>query len=259
MTQINIAEVKASFTPLTVTTMLDQWDRLHAGDREPLPEEGTLKDAWLLFHNGDYLEAAEVAEGCEQGKSLALKALATYAHYLEADASKKIERFQTVEKFAEEALVIEQDNKANLYYQLAYALGRYGQFISVAKALSEGLAGKIEKALTDCLSLSADHADAHTAFATYKAEIIGKLGKLAAKLTYGANADEAVELYKKGIELAPYSVSAKTEYADGLLSMYGKKKVKDAVALYEQSVENAPIDALEAMDIMLAREELEEA
>ena len=144
----------------------------------------------------------------------------------------------------------------NVHYQIAYSLGRYGQFISVAKALSEGLAGKVEHALKECLTLAPKHADAHTALATYQAEIIGKLGKIAAKLTYNVKPGAALSLYEKGMSLAPNSVSAKTEFADGLLILFGKKQLKSAVDLYEKAAATNPIDALEAMDVLTAEQEL---
>ncbi|TCS41988.1 hypothetical protein [Reinekea marinisedimentorum] len=259
MTQINFEDIKPLFTPLTMESMKEQWGRLHAGDCEARPKDEDLLAAWLLFHNGEYLQSAEKAKVLPGGASLYLKASATYAYYLEADAEKKTESLKACAQQAETALREEQESRANLYYQLAYALGRYGQFISITKALAEGLAGKVQHAIKECLQLEPDHADAHTSLGTYQAEIIGKLGKMAAKLTYSSSADDALGHYQKAIELAPYSVSAITEFADGLLKMFGKKRLKDAVNLYQRATENTPIDALEAMDYYLARKELDEA
>lgn len=259
MTQINFEDIQPLFTPLTIETMKEHWHRLHAGDCEALPEDDELLAAWLLFHNGDFLKSAEKSESLAGGASLYLKATATYAYYLETSAENKVQSLNACAQKAEMALREEDVNRANLYYQLAYALGRYGQFISITKALTEGLAGKVRHAISECLLLQPEHADAHTSLGTYQAEIIGKLGKMAAKLTYASTADDAVEHYQKAIELAPYSISAKTEFADGLLKMFGKKRLKEAVGLYQQATENTPADALEAMDFYLARQELADA
>ena len=256
MMHINIQQVKDSFTLLTEHEMVDHWSRLHAGDQEQLPTTKGMLEAWLAFHNGDFLFAAELAANQEQSLSLQLKAMATQAHYLEFDSNKKVKQFQQVAELAEKGLVESQDEKANLYYQIAYCLGRYGQFISITKALSEGLAGKVHNALLQCIAVAPNHADAHTAMATYQAEVIGKLGKIAGKITYGVSSDEAIEFYEKGIEFAPFSISAKTEYADGLLVMFGRKQRKQAIDLYERAVLNAPIDALEALDFIIAQHEL---
>lgn len=258
MTQVNFEQILQDFSPLASNDLPDTWQILHQGDREQLPENEDEQLAWLAFHNGEFLRCATLAESCGW-VSLQLKALSTYAHYIEQTPDEKIKRFKDVVARAEQALVTEEKDRANLYYQVAYSLGRYGQYISVAKALSEGIAGQIEKALNDCLSLQPNHADAHTAMATYQAEIIGKLGKMAARLTYSVNVDSAIELYERGIELAPDSVSAKTEYADGLLTMFGRKKIDQAVGLYEEADRMQPKDVLQAMDAWLAHQELAEA
>lgn len=259
MTQINFQTLSEQFTPLTEQTLKENWERLHRGDLEPEPETQEALNGWLLFHNGHYLDAAEQADGDPSLLTLRLKSLSTYAHYLEQDAERKIERFKDIIQLCEHANGDSQEADANVHYQRAYSLGRYGQFISVAKALAEGLAGQIDESLHRCLSLSPNHADAHTALATYQAEIIGKLGKLAAKLTYKASPDAAVQLYEKAIDLAPESISAKTEYADGLIQMGGRKQIKAATALYQQAVSQTPMDALESMDWLLAKQELEDA
>lgn len=259
MTQINFEQVKSTFKPLTLESMKEQWHRLHAGDCEPLPESEALQQAWLLFHNGAFHASADIAREEKGGYTLMLKAMATHAFYLDDNAESKVATLKECSQLAETGLREEEENRANIYYQLAYALGRYGQFISISKALAEGLAGKVQHSIKECLSLEPSHADAHTSLGTYQAEIIGKLGKMAAKLTYSVSGDDALEHYQKALELAPYSISAKTEYADGLLKIYGKKRLKDAVGLYKRSVEYDPIDMLEAMDFYLAQCELEDA
>jgi hypothetical protein len=53
-----------------------------------------------------------------------------------------------------------QSRQPNAWYWHAYALGRYSQGISVAKALAQGLGGKVKNRWRQP-SLSAPHADAH--------------------------------------------------------------------------------------------------
>ncbi len=36
-----------------------KWDRLHAGDAEPLPRDPQVLEAWCLFHNGEFQKAVE--------------------------------------------------------------------------------------------------------------------------------------------------------------------------------------------------------
>ena len=256
MTQINIQTLATLFSPLEMSDLPALWDRLHAGDGEPLPVTDKAQRGWWLFHNGQFLEAADLASADEDLLSLRLKSLSTYAQYLENDEPHRLALFQSAIGEAKAGLV-EHPDAVNLHYQLAYSLGRYSQCVSIARALSEGLAGQIAGALERCLELNPQHADAHTAFATYQAELIGKLGKMAARLTYGASADDALSHYQRAIELAPFSVSAKTEYADGLLTIGGKKQRQQAISLYQAAVSVTPKDALEAADYWLAKTELE--
>lgn len=259
MTQINFKTIESQFTPLDEQSLSQNWHRLHSGDGEVEPYTAQAIHGWLLFHNGRFLEAAELVSDDPSLQTLALKARSTHAHYLEHDPERKIQRFQEVIGLCDAALKVDVVPDPNLHYQRAYSLGRYGQFISVPRALAEGIAGQLEQSLKRCLELNPNHADAHTALGTYQAELIGKLGKLAARLTYKASAEDATEHYEKAIKLAPFSVSAKTEYADGLILMGGKRRVQDAVELYRQAVSHPPVDALEAMDIWLAQQELKEA
>ena len=61
---------------------------------------------------------------------------------------------------------------------MAYALGRYSQGISVAKALAQGLGGKVKNALETTIKLAPKHADAHIALGAFHAEVIDKVGSL---------------------------------------------------------------------------------
>ena len=111
MIQVNFESVITMFQPLTVETLKSSWERLHAGDGESFPRDSNLVNAWLLFHNGQFLEAAEASKSCEGGVSLQLKALATYAHYIEAHSEQKVQRFQEAVKLAEDSLVTDSGDK----------------------------------------------------------------------------------------------------------------------------------------------------
>ena len=55
--------------------------------------------------------------------------------------------------------------------------------VGVAKALAQGIAGKVKTSLDSALKLQPKHADAHIALGAYHAEIIGKVGSLVGGLT----------------------------------------------------------------------------
>lgn len=232
------------------------WSRLHQGDQEPFPKEELVQQAWRHFHAGEFQQAVSVGlEAGGLGTIAADKAQAIYAHYLEPQASKKLALLDEVVKRAGQALA-NFPKHANAHYVYAYALGRYSQCISVTKALSQGLGGKIKEAILQTLKLEPKHAEAHTAFGSYQAEIIDKVGGMVAGLTYGAKKESALEHYQQAIKLHPQSAIAHIEYANGLIMMFGKSKLDEATELYQQAAKMEPHDAMEKLDVELAKAEL---
>jgi tetratricopeptide (TPR) repeat protein len=232
------------------------WDRLHRGDREPFPKDEGAQDAWRAFHAGDF--AAAVAAGREAGgaaTNATVKAQVVYANYLEKSDKNKLALFEEAADWALERQS-EAGKDANAHYLYAFALGRYSQGISVAKALAQGFGGKIKQALTQALKLQPSHADAHIAFGAYQAEVIAKVGALVAGMTYGAKKDAALEHYRKAIELNPTAPIAYIEYGNGLMLLLGKGQLAEATRLYEQAVKCKPADAMERLDVEWARSEL---
>jgi len=233
------------------------WARLHRGDCEPFPKDVGVLEAWRHFHAGEFQQAVEagIAAG-GAGVNAAVKAQVVYAHYLEKAGAGKIALLEEAAGWAE-ARRDDAPKDANAHYLYAFALGRYSQGISVAKALAQGFGGKIKDALLTTLKLDAKHADAHTAYGSYQAEVIDKVGGIVAGLTYGAKKDSAVEHYQKAVKLFPDSAITRIEYGNGLIMMFGKSKIADATALYEEAVAQKPMDAMERLDVELARSELE--
>jgi tetratricopeptide (TPR) repeat protein len=242
----------------TAASLKKAWARLHAGDCEPFPKDAALVDAWIAFHAGDFEKAAKL--GLEQGVagySVANKATAIYANYLEKSEAKKLKMFQEVAERAEEQQAEEPKNAAGFYWH-AYALGRYAQGISIVKALSQGIGGKVKASLDATVKLAPKHADAHIGLGTYHAEIIDKVGAMIGGLTYGAKKDEGLKLFKKALTLNPDSAIARIEYANGMVMLEGKKKMDDAVKLYEEAAAHEAADAMERLDVQQAMDELED-
>ena len=106
-----------------------------------------------------------------------------------------------------EKLQAKQPKNANAFYWQAYALGRYAQGISVAKALAQGIGGKVKAALETAIKLAPKHADAHIALGSYHAEVIDKVGAMIGGLTYGAKKDTAIKMYQTALKLNPASPS----------------------------------------------------
>src|SRR4029079_10306422 len=124
-------------------------------------------------------------------------------------------------------------------------LGRYGQGISVAKALAQGFGDKIKDALLTALKLDAKHADAYIAYGSYQAEVINKVGGLVAGMTYGAKRPAALYPFAEPIKLTPESAIARIEYANGLILLFGKGRIDDATARYEEAAATKPMAPME--------------
>ena len=240
------------------TTLRKQWGRLHAGDAEPLPKDAEVLDAWVLFHNGEFQRAVEAGlKAGGGGITVANKASSIYANYLEKKEKVKLDLFLEAAQRAEAQAAADPKNFSAWYWQ-AYALGRYSQGISVAKALAQGLGSKVKEALERTIGLEPRHADAHVALAAFHAEVIDKVGTLIGGMTYGAKKDTGLKLYQEALKIHPGSAIAMIEYANGMVMLEGDKRMKDATRLYEQAAASKPMDATERLDVELARAELQD-
>ncbi len=257
------------------------WPKLHAGDVEPYPDAkraaaliaaagkaapkgvdadalaAALQDAWRAFHHGDFQAAFDAGQALGPvGASVAVKALGIHATYLVDDDAEKLKRFEQAAKLAEAAIKALPE-EANSHYRHAFALGRYSQGLSIAKALKAGIAGKVRTALDTALELAPKHAEAHTAMALYHAEIIGKVGSMIGGLTYGAKAAEADKHIKAALKLTPDSPIAHIEHGNVLMLLHGDKQEDAAAAAYEKAAKLKPADAMEALDAAYAKDQLE--
>ena len=241
-----------------------QWAKLHTGDAEPLPTNEKLLEAWALFHSGEFQKAAELGlalanSGVIAGLTVANKATCIYANYLEANETAKLALFmdvaQRAEKQAHDA-AISAESLPNAYYWQAYALGRYSQGISVAKALARGLGGKVKDALEKTIELQPKHADAHIALGTFHAEVIDKVGSLIGSMTYGAKKDASFNFFQEALRINTTSAIAMIEQANGWVMLEGEKRLAEATKLYEMASATQPLDAMERLDVDLAKAEL---
>lgn len=257
------------------------WARLHQGDCEPFPDEksleslvaahprlkpkgaiadaaATLQDAWRAYHRGEFAGAVDLGLSVGLlGYNVANKATNIYATYLETSEPAKLALFEESARRAEE-LIAAAKSMPNAWYLHAQALGRYSQGISIGKALTQGLAGKVQTSLDEAIRLAPKHADAHIALGTYHAEIINKVGGMIGGLTYGASKDAGVKHFDTALKLNPASAIARIEYANGLAMMFGNARMKQAVALYEEAAASKPADAMERLDVEAAKAELED-
>jgi tetratricopeptide (TPR) repeat protein len=238
-------------------TLKKHWPRLHKGDAEPFPKDDAVVAAWALFHAGEFQKAHEAGlKAGAAGITVANKAQAIYANYLEQNEKTKLAMFMEVAERAQKQAA-EQPKLPSAHYLTAYALGRYSQGISVAAALAQGLGSRVKSALETTIALAPKHADAHIALGTFHAEVIDKVGKLLGK-TQGADTATGLKLFKEALTLNPDSAIARIEYANGLVMLEGDKRMKQAEDLYAEAAACQPLDATERLDVEMAKAELEE-
>ena len=255
------------------------WPKLHVGDGEDFPDEkraeqliksagklapkgmnaSTLADqlqsAWLAFHRGEFQIAFELgSELGPCGASVATKAIGIHATHLVKKPAEQIERYELLAEIAEQAIEA-LPKEANSYYRLAFGLGRYSQSISIAKALSMGLAGKVKRALDMCHKLNPKHAEAHLASALWHAEIINKVGSALGGFTYGAKQKLAEEHIKTALKLAPNMPIVHAEQAQMLL-LLDEDNEQEAADAFERASKLKPFDAMDYLDGRFAKNQI---
>lgn len=225
------------------------------GDYAALAE--TIQQAWRCYHRGDFQQATVLASQCGLlAHGAANKAEGIYATYLEPDEAVARACFLAASERAETAIEILPDDP-NSHYFHAFNLGRYSQSISIVKALSQGIGGKIQASLENAIYLQPEHADANIALGAYYAEVIDKVGKMLGKLTYGATPGKAVKHFERAIELTPEAPIAHIEYGNGLYLLFGDDRLDEVTDLYVKATELQPLDAMAKLDIEAALAELE--
>jgi hypothetical protein len=239
-----------------VNKLKRNWTKLHAADAVEIPANPQALGAWVLFHSGHFKEA--VAAGMDAGPdgfSVVCKATCVYASYLEPSEKNRQVLFLEVAKRAAEQSTLHGSN-ASAFYWYGYALGRYSQGISVAKALAQGVGGKVKSALETAVTLEPAHADAHVALATFHSEVIDKVGALIGNMTYGVRKDTGLALFSKALSLCPSSPYVLIEAANGRMMLDNVGLADEASALYAQAMRLKPRDAHERLLMDVARETL---
>lgn len=243
--------------PFDAAAVRREWKRLHAGDLEPLPSDPAVLDAWVYCHRGEFqraFEAGLAAGGA--GITVANKAACIHANSLEKKEQARLDLFLEAARRAEQQAAAEPAN-ANAWFWMAYALGRYSQGISVAKALAQGLGSKVKGALERTIELQPRHADGYLALGAFHAEVIDKVGTLIGGMTYGARKETGLRMFGEALRLNPDSPIVLIEYANGLVMLEGEQRMEEATRLYEQAASLQPADAMERLDVDIARAELQ--
>lgn len=228
------------------------WTDLHAADLAEQPE-GDLLTTWLLFHNGQFEDAANAGlELGSAGTPVMIRSVVAYTDYICEDEDLCAELLEQAYLMGESHC----DDNDECLFATALAMGRYSQSISITKALSKGLGGKVKKLLSKTLENKPNHAEAHLAMAMYHAEIIDKVGATLGGLTYGAKAKTAYKHIDNALALVPNAINL-IEAGNAILLLEGDKGMDDATEYYQQAANVKPLDALQSMDVDFAVSHLE--
>ena len=214
------------------------WARLHKGDCEPLPKDADVLEAWRAFPRRRVRRrrSRRAPRAGGAGINAAVKAQIDLRQLSREVGQGEARAARGSRAAGPTSAARAAPKDANAHYLYAFALGRYSQGISVAKALAQGFGGKIKDALLTALKLEPKHADAHIAYGSYQAEVIDKVGGLVAGMTYGAKKDSALEHYEKALKLYPGVARSRTSSTrNGLIMLFGKGRIAEATKLYEKA------------------------
>lgn len=250
----NWHDTESQFTlSITQDQLLGIWSKLHAADLAEVPE-GNLLQAWLLFHNGHFSDAANAGLKLgSAGTTVVIRSVVAYTDYICEDEDESVNLLEQAYLLGES----DCENNDECQFPTALAMGRYSQSISITKALAKGLGGKVKALLTDVLDAQPNHAEAHLAMAMYHAEIIDKVGATLGGLTYGAKPKIAYHHIEQALELVPNAINL-IEAGNATLLLKGDKGMDEAIAYYAKAAEVKPLDALQSMDVDFAASQLED-
>ena len=238
------------------TSVKKSWSRLHSGDLEPLPGLTDLLQAWAHFHNGEFQKASALGLSLGTvGLNVANKSVCVYASYLEKHEARRLALFQEVAERAE-AHIAQDPTNFNARYLRAFALARYSQGISVAKALAQGLGTKIKTDLESVIRQQPNHLEAHVALGSFHAEVIDKVGSLIGAMAYGVNKDTGLNLFTQAVKLNMHSAFCMVEYANAMLMLGGEEMMKEASRMFQLAARAKPVDAAERLEVEMAKSEL---
>ena len=216
----------------------------------------SIEEARAAYAEGRFAEAAELGEalGTSEGYALAAKSLAIHGYYNTAN-DEQPEIFARAVRAAEEAIRLDPGNPA-AHFESSHAIGREAQTVGVMEALNRGYARRTREAAQEALRLDPEMAEAHLTLASWHAEIVNKMGRLVAGMTYRASRRDALEHYEKALELAPDEKTVYLEYAKGLLLLNRNRNREQARKLLVRAVEVPSRDAYDRILHALAVEQL---
>jgi hypothetical protein len=77
-------------------------------------------------------------------------------------------------------------------------------------------------------------------------------------MAYGVNKEVGLKLFSSAMQLNSHSPRCMVEYARALLMFDGDKMMEEATHLYQLAARAHPLDAMERLEVEMAKAELED-
>ena len=216
----------------------------------------SIEAARTAYAEGRFVEAAELAAALETSVAYALAAESLGIHgYYVAEDNDKPTLFDRGILLAQEAIRLDPVNP-EAHFQLAHVMGRKAQIAGVMEAIRGGYVQKVRAAIEAALRLNPDMAAAHLSLAAWHVEVVKGVGRLIAKMRYRASRRDALEHYKRALELAPDEIVIFVEYAYGLMLLNENKNRQQVRDLLARAVAMPPKDTFDRILHQLAVERL---
>lgn len=251
-----------------------QWSALHKRDLEPFPDTArilavaddlgespddpqaiarAMQDAWRAYHAGRFHASYRMAKAQgPYGYYLTQRSWIAYTATL-APEDQEMALIEAAVERLDKAPQTPSRVRINDYWVQGLILGQYSRRLSSSKARAEDIPERVARIVDWTLSHAPKHAQAHINRGSYHAEIIDRVGWMLAKLTYGANAEKAVEAYRRGLGLAPRMAVGYGEAAMGLHKI-DAAEYRDLIEAYTDRLED--LEPLDAEDYLEKRRRL---
>ncbi|SEO96577.1 tetratricopeptide repeat protein [Aquisalimonas asiatica] len=233
----------------------DHVERWGEGVDDPAQVAETLVQGWRQYHAGDFQKAYRIGtEAGHAGNLLAGRAWLTYANHLPDDSDDRAAMLAHGVEMMEERMQ-SRDGAIPPWEHAGFALllGQHSKHLSTGQAVRAGIPGRVTDHLDAALEEMPELPSALGTYGGYHTELVDRVGGALARLTYGANRDEAVSWFEKALEEDPDLVMARTEYGEALLRLDRDGNWDAAMAQLERALDTEPRDADDALERERAR------
>lgn len=195
------------------------------------------------FLAGDFVNAANIAEGEGSAEALAFAARARIADAVTRDRTLCKPCLITAETIAQRA-IDRNPNSAEGYIQLAIALGLRGRVIPLLDAKGERLPERGRDAISKALELVPQNPWALAARGAWNLEIVKRAGPILADVAYGASRTEGLKYFREALAADSGNLLLHFHFALSILALDADDFRTEAATALEEGFKDLRTDAL---------------